>query len=84
MHALYETLQEEFYANGAYQTRECDPWEYDVKALGYLQMAIHTTSEECATWSQQQAKICQDRAAYIRQAWAKQRAEKQADGLFRQ
>ena len=41
-------------------------------------MATNTTSEECATWFQKQAKICQERAAYIRQAWAKKEAEKQA------
>ena len=41
-------------------------------------MAINTTSEEYATWFQKQAKICQERAAYIRHSWAKKEAEKQA------
>ena len=78
MYALYETLQEEYWANGRYQTRECYPWEYDVKAQECLQMAINTTSEECTKWFQQQAQICQERAAYIRYSWAKQEVEKQA------
>ena len=75
---------------GPWQTRQCDPSEYEAQAHELIQIAdnlppYHTNED---SWARTQAKILQNRAHYIRQAWAKQEAEKQAkkqaDELFKQ
>ena len=73
MQAFLQTLQA--YDNGI--LRECYPWEYDVQAQDCIQRgnkpSYFVTEEDCKFY-QQQAKILQDRAAYIRQEWARQEA----------
>ena len=62
---------------GPWQTRHCDPKEYEEQAQELIQMAdrmppYYTTEK---TWCQQQAKILQNRADYIRQRWAEKQAQ---------
>ena len=75
MHDFFQILHEQYYTNGTWQTRECYPWEYDVKIQELLakKSSYFTTEDDCK-WFRQQAQIFQDRANYIRQAWAKQQA----------
>ena len=77
---LYEQYRTEHY--GPWHTRECYPWEYDVKAqeciniVNSIDRRIGSDSEK--QFFLQQAQILQDRATYIRQQWAKQEATRQA------
>ncbi|KAF6226139.1 hypothetical protein HO133_009005 [Letharia lupina] len=68
LQTLHEQYRTEYY--GPWHTRECYPWEYDVKAQECIQLA----SKSDPQFFLQQAKILQDRAAYIRQEWARQEA----------
>ena len=81
MPEFFQILHEEYYANGAWHPREAYPWEYDKKIEELIRHANDTNGwfdPEGDEWMRQQAKILQDRADYIRQAWARQEAEKQA------
>ena len=82
MPEFFQILHEEYYANGAWHPREAYPWEYDKKIDELIRHANDTNGwfdPEGDEWMRQQAKIFQDRATYIRQAWAKQEAKKQAE-----
>ena len=72
MQAFLQTLHEQYRTEyyGPWHTRECYPWEYDVKAQECIQLA----SKSDPQFFLPQAKILQDRAAYIRQEWARQEA----------
>ena len=74
MQAFLQILHEQYYT-GTWQTRECYPWEYEIKAQECIQLASHSDNNE---WFLQQAKILQDRANYIRQKWVTQHAAQQA------
>ncbi|KAF6224437.1 hypothetical protein HO133_011014 [Letharia lupina] len=69
MQAFLQTLHEQYRTEyyGPWHTRECYPWEYDVKAQECIQLA----SKSDPQFFLPQAKILQDRAAYIRQEWAR-------------
>ena len=79
---------------GPWQTRHCDPSEYEATVQELIQMADrmppYNTTE--ITWCQTQTKILQNRADYIRQSWAKkeqakqqaEQARKEADERFNQ
>ncbi|KAF6225902.1 hypothetical protein HO133_009905 [Letharia lupina] len=79
MQAFLQTLHEQYRTEhyGPWHTREYYPWEYDAEAQHCLERgnkpSYFVTEEDCKFF-QQQAKILQDRAAYIRQEWARQEA----------
>ena len=86
MPELLQTLHEQYRTEcyGPWHTRECYPWEYDVKAEECIKLAnstdwYHQKREDSSRlFFLTQAKILQDRASHIRHEWAKQEAIKQA------
>ena len=86
MPELLQTLHEQYRTEcyGPWHTRECYPWEYDVKAEECIKLAnstdwYHQKREDSSRlFFLTQAKILQDRASHIRYEWAKQEAIKQA------
>ena len=84
MQEFLQTLHEQYREPyGSWHTRECYPWEYDVKIQECIKLAntpdwYGKRSESEHSWFLQQAKILQDRADYIRHEWTKQETAKQA------
>ena len=86
MPELLQTLHEQYRTEcyGPWHTRECYPWEYNVKAEECIKLAnstdwYHQKREDSSRlFFLTQAKILQDRASHIRHEWAKQETIKQA------
>ena len=86
MPELLQTLHEQYRTEcyGPWHTRECYPWEYDVKAEECIKLANSTDwyhqkrEDSLRLFFLTQVKILQDRASHIRYKWAKQEAIKQA------
>ena len=81
---VYKQYRTEKY--GPWHTRECYPWEYDVKAQECINTANQSVwscfgpgprEDSEIQWFLQQTKIFQDRAIYIRQKWAEQEARQE-------
>ena len=82
MQEFLQTLHEQYREPyGSWHTRECYPWEYDVKIQECVNLANKSDwfgqRSESHDWFLQQAKILQDRANHIRHEWTKQETAKQ-------